>query len=109
MLTNSDSVGSIPRHVSYGAMSSYPSPTLVLLSARYISNKITVLWDYFVEQNVDLACVTETWMQEGDTVALNHLTLLEFLILQQWAGGCVTLLIHESSSFRAPHTKNLWH
>lgn len=45
----------ILRHVGFEARKSYPTPTLVLFNARSINNKMAV-----AEQDVALACVTET-------------------------------------------------
>lgn len=41
----------------------YPSPTLMLGSARSINNKIHVFQYYLTEQNVDMSCMTETWVR----------------------------------------------
>lgn len=52
----------IPRHASSGARKVYPSLTLMLYNARSIDNKTPTLQDYFAEYNMDLVCVTETWV-----------------------------------------------
>ena len=46
-----------------GSQSSLPSTlTLVLLNARSIANKPQVIHDLILEENADLACITETWI-----------------------------------------------
>ena len=73
----------IPRYVGGGARINNLSPTLVLCNARSINNKTKTLQDFLAEQAVDLACVTETWVRDGETVALSQLAPPGFAVLHQ--------------------------
>ena len=83
----------------------YPPPSLVLCNARSIGNKTATMRDFFVSLGVDLACVTETWVREGEVVSLREIAPLGFSVLHQsrtvGRGGGVALLIREGCSFRA--------
>lgn len=46
-----------------------------ILQCQPINNKTYDPQNYLREQNMDLACITETWVKEGEMVTLNHLTL----------------------------------
>ena len=93
----------IPKHAVVEAEGK--ERTLILCNARSINNKSSTLRDYFVEQEVDLACVTETWTREGETVALKDLAPPGYSVLYQSRpnvrGGGVAILIMEAFSFRA--------
>ena len=73
----------IPRYDGVGARETNLSPSLVLCNARSINNKIGILHDFFAEQNVDLACLTETWVWEGEMVALKQLAPPGYSVLYQ--------------------------
>ncbi|XP_078233414.1 uncharacterized protein LOC144583475 [Pogona vitticeps] len=46
-----------------GGQPSHPSTlNLVLLNARSVSNKPQVIYDLILEEDADLACITETWI-----------------------------------------------
>ena len=56
-----------------GSQPSQPSTlTLVLLNARSVSNKTQVIHDLILEEDADLACITETWIngEGGPPLAL---------------------------------------
>ena len=56
-----------------GSQSSRPSTLrLVLLNARSVSNKAQVIHDLMLEQDADLACISETWIggEGGPPLAL---------------------------------------
>ena len=56
-----------------GSQPSQPSTlNLVLLNARYVSNKAQVIYDLILEEDADLACITETWIsgEGGPPLAL---------------------------------------
>lgn len=61
----------------------YTPPSLVLCNARSIGNKTATMRDFFVSQGIDLACVTETWVREGEVVSLHEITPPGFSILHQ--------------------------
>lgn len=64
----------IPRYVGSEVGNLYHSLSLMLCNAKSI-HKTTSMQAYFSEQNVDMAHVTETWVQEGKTVTLTHLAV----------------------------------
>ena len=56
-----------------GSRTSLPSTLrLVLLNARSVSNKAQVIQDLILEEDTDLACITETWIggEGGPPLAL---------------------------------------
>ena len=60
-----------PQH--RGSQTSQPSTLrLVLLNARSVSNKVQVIQDLILEEDTDLACITETWIggEGGPPLAL---------------------------------------
>lgn len=61
----------ILRHDGCTTGISYPVSSL-LSDAKSINNKTTTLQSYLTD--VHMACVTETWAKEGETVALMQLT-----------------------------------
>lgn len=65
---------------------SYPSLTLVMYNTWSVNNKFSVLKSHVLEQAVDLVCMTKTWVREGETIALNQLVPLDFLVLHQIDG-----------------------
>ncbi|XP_077778804.1 uncharacterized protein LOC144326222 [Podarcis muralis] len=83
----------------------YPPPSLVLCNARSIGNKTATMCDFFVSQGIDLACVSETWVREGEVISLHEITPPGFSVLHQLRtvgrGGGVALLIREDCFFRA--------
>lgn len=84
-----------------------------MLNARSINNKTSILWDYFVEQDIKLVYVMEIWIWEGKTVNLNLLPLLGFSVLyQSWEFGqgvCVAKNPRIFALLGASHTKNHLH
>ena len=56
-----------------GSQISHPSTLrLVLLNARSVANKAQVIYDLILEEDADLACITETWIggEGGPPLAL---------------------------------------
>ncbi|KAF7246590.1 Craniofacial development protein 2 [Varanus komodoensis] len=47
--------------------------TVLLLNARSVHNKTSLIHDLIVDEGADLACITETWIGEGGDVALSQL------------------------------------
>ncbi|XP_048362586.1 uncharacterized protein LOC125438287 [Sphaerodactylus townsendi] len=73
--------GSSPLTVAL-AHSSLPTLLILLeINARSIKNKTTVLRDFHGDLQMDLACVTETWVREGEMVALGETTPPELALL----------------------------
>lgn len=69
-----------------------------------------VLQEYFADQHVDLACVTKTWVSEGEMVALKELPPPGYSVLHQsqtsrWG---VVFLIWEYFSFRVLPTPKIF-
>lgn len=61
----------ITKNAGCGAKKNYSTLTLVMFNVWAINHKTPVRQDYFAEQDVDLACVTETLVRASETVALN--------------------------------------
>ena len=57
----------VPNPQYQGSQPSQPSTLkLVLLNARSVSNKTQLIHDLILEEDADLACITETWIgREG--------------------------------------------
>lgn len=55
----------------------------MLCNARFIGSETATLQSYIVGLNVDLACMTETLVQEGERVALLQLIPLGYSVLHQ--------------------------
>ena len=56
-----------------GSQTSQPSTLrLLLLNARSVSNKTQLIYDLILEEDADLACITETWIggEGGPPLAL---------------------------------------
>ena len=45
----------------------------MLLNARSINNKVYQLTELLLEENVDICCITETWLKEGDDPTISSL------------------------------------
>ena len=55
--------GTLTNHQDRGSQISWPSTLkLVLLNARFVSNKFQIIYDLILEEDADLECITETWM-----------------------------------------------
>lgn len=76
------SLHTIPRYIVSEAGKLYFTLSL-LYNARFINNKTVIMKTYFAEQNVDRACVTKTWVQEGKRVTIMKLVPPGFSALQQ--------------------------
>lgn len=73
-----------------------PSPTLMLFNARSINKTVVLQNNFFVDHQVDLACMTETRVREGETVALKELAPPGFSVIHQsqtsGSAGCTSHL-----------------
>ena len=57
-----------------GSQTSLPSTLrLVLLNARSVSNKTQLIYDLILDENADLACITETWIGREGGPPSSHL------------------------------------
>ncbi|KAF7245399.1 RNA-directed DNA polymerase from mobile element jockey [Varanus komodoensis] len=54
--------------------------TMLLLNARSVHNKTSLIHYLIVDEGADLACITETWAGEGADVSLSQLCLPVFLV-----------------------------
>lgn len=53
-----------------------------------INNKKSTLQAFIVAQKVDLACLTEIWIRESESITLNPLTSPSYFVLHQlWTDG----------------------
>lgn len=99
--------------MSCGVRSFYPSLTLVQSYARSINDKTTILQSNVLEQAVDLACMTETWVQEDEILALNYLIPPSFLVLYQFQtngqGGSGTAHLRGFLLQSTPIPWNFWY
>ena len=75
-LTAIPSSGSSPNQMVPGGLTSLPSGLVVLLlNARSVQNKISLIHDLIVDEGADLVCIIETWVGELGGVTLTHLCL----------------------------------
>ena len=51
----------------------HDNPTCLLLNTQSVRNKSTLLCDYVSETNVDLTCLTETWLKPSYSAIVNDL------------------------------------
>ena len=67
-----------------GSQTSRPSTLrLVLLNARSVSNKAQVIHDLILEEDADLACITETWIGGEGGPPLVLICLLGYAVQHQ--------------------------
>lgn len=60
----------------------------MLFNAMSINNKKSTLQAFIVAQKVDLACLTEIWIRESESITLNPLTSPSYFVLHQlWTDG----------------------
>lgn len=62
-------------HIGVEARCVNSSSALMSFNASSINNKAKMLHDYIASQNVDLSCLTKTWVREGKTVLLQEFSL----------------------------------
>ena len=101
----------IPRDTGVETTGSNPAPTLMFCNGRSIKNKASTLQEYLARHNIDLACLTKTWVRKGKTTALREFAPPGFSVLHQsWTSGRrggVAILIQESFSYTALHTPKI--
>ena len=49
---------------------SLPKLRIAMLNARSVCNKSVVMYNHIVENNLDVLCVTETWINNGESPLL---------------------------------------
>lgn len=101
----------ISGNASCGVQNFYPLPTLVVFDARAINNKIVLLQSFQLEQTVDLAFMTDTWVG-CEPVALNQLASLDFSTFHHFRlmGRCGGVAYPGSFLLQgSPSTKNYWY
>ena len=77
-----------------------------VLNARSVRNKCLELRDLIIEDNIDILCITETWLHDGDTAAIASLVpdthVLYHVPRQTGGGGGVAVVLSrgfQSSKF----------
>ena len=69
---------------------------LCLLTARSVCNKADFLVDYVADHDLDILCITETWLSSENTVAVSAITpsgyLFEHVARSNTRGGGVGVL-----------------
>ena len=48
--------------------------SLTLINSRSVRNKAYLIRDYIVDRDLDIVCITETWLSTSDTAVINALT-----------------------------------
>ena len=61
------------------AKNSHEPSTLCLLNAQSVRKKADIISNYLSEHDVDLACITETWLTPDDTAAMGDLTPMGYV------------------------------
>lgn len=73
---------------------------LLLLNARSVNHKAPLICDLISEEQADLACVTETWLDLEGGIPLSEVCLAEFRVWHQprlqGRGGGIAIVIWES-------------
>ena len=82
---------------------------LCLLNARSVCNKADFIIDYVTDHDIDVLCITETWLQSDNTASVSAITprdyLFEHVARSNQRGGGVGVLFR--ASFTLDHSK-LW-
>ena len=48
--------------------------SLALINSRSVRNKADLIRDYIIDRDLDIVCITETWLSTSDTGVINALT-----------------------------------
>lgn len=97
----------IPRCVGERARKAHTCSSLMLCNAKSINNRNAMLQNYIDMQDVDLACMAETWTREGEIVVLKdnyfkpHQVTLSSISPKLRSRGWEVILIQEGFSLRA--------
>ena len=82
---------------------------LCLIKARSVCNKAELIVDYVTSHDIDIMCITETWLRSEDTASVSAVTPsgyhLEHVARSNGRGGGVSVLFR--SSFSIDHSQ-LW-
>ena len=82
---------------------------LCLINARSVCNKAELIVDYVTSHDIDIMCITETWLRSEDTASVSAVTPsgyhLEHVARSNGRGGGVSVLFR--SSFSIDHSQ-LW-
>ena len=85
------------------------SAKLCLLNARSVCNKADFIIDYVTDHDIDVLCITETWLQNYNTASVSAITprgyLFEHVARSNQRAGGVGVLFR--ASFTLDHSK-LW-
>lgn len=74
MLSLGDPLAFYPARVTKGVVLISPSGlVLALLKARSIRNKNSLIWDLISDEEIDLACITETCAKGNTDVSLHEI------------------------------------
>jgi len=75
-----------------------------LINARSISNKTETVVDFVLQHNLDVLCITETWLQSNDNFTTSNVTLTGFNIISNprlnKRGGGVSVIIKNDFYFK---------
>ena len=61
--------------------------TVGLFNARSICNKVTSVWDLITEHEIDILCVTETWLHMNDRAKAGKIHEIGFNIYSKPRAG----------------------
>ena len=84
-----------------------------MLNVRSVSNKFAVIYNHFVENNLDVLCVTETWFNNSDisSCLLSSLLSPNYNLAQRYGrplsmrGGGAAIIKHNSINHTSIKTK----
>ena len=84
-----------------------PVTNFLLLNCRSVCNKALIISEYILDNSLDVALLTETWLQDGDSPVIDELTPIGYSYLGtcrehkrgRWNWGCVQVIIEHKALY----------